>query len=82
MLGENMKYSIEDSNEELLVISDLDTMLKKIVNEFGDEAVFLNPFCIKCSAKIDIKSDVFSLYNVKEEQYLYCEKCDSPYDTI
>lgn len=78
-----MKYNIEDTNEDLLVISDLDAIFKKVVNEFGDEAIFLNPYCIQCGNKIDIKIDNFTFYQAeKGNHYLYCEKCKSPYKPI
>ncbi len=78
-----MKYNLEDSSDNLVVISDIDAMYKKVVNEFGDEAIFINPYCIQCGAKIDLKTDNFTFYQAeKGEHFLYCEKCNSPYEPL
>ena len=55
-----MKYNLEDSSDNIVVISDIDAMYKKVVNEFGDEAIFINPYCIQCGAQIDVKIDNFT----------------------
>ena len=78
-----MKYNLEDSSDNIVVISDIDAMYKKVVNEFGDEAVFINPYCIQCGAQIDVKIDNFTFYQAeKGKHFLYCEKCNSPYEPL
>ena len=65
------KYSIDDELTEEEMI------------EFGDEAIFINPYCIQCGAQIDVKIDNFTFYQAeKGKHFLYCEKCNSPYEPL
>lgn len=39
--------------------------------------------CIKCNAEIDLSIDNFTFYQAEQgSHYLYCEKCDSPYQPM
>jgi hypothetical protein len=34
--------------------------------------------CIQCGADVDVLVDVYTLYQVDGQRYIYCETCKSP----